>query len=76
VHELRDALLTADFQPRSSPPVLRLGRLIADMELQRRTPATEELEETLTAVQEELERVDADIAERYFAVAATAAVHL
>ena len=28
----------ADAQPRSSPPVLRLGRLIADLELQRRAP--------------------------------------
>ena len=38
VEALRDALATADAQPRSSPPVLRLGRLIADLELQRRTP--------------------------------------
>ena len=35
---LRDALSDADAQPRSSPPVLRLERLIADLELQRRTP--------------------------------------
>jgi uncharacterized alpha-E superfamily protein len=76
VQALQDALLTADAQPRSSPPVLRLGRLIADMELQRRTPATAALQETLTSVQDELERVDGDIAERYFAVAAIAAVHL
>lgn len=76
VHALQDALLTADAHPRSSRPVLRLGRLIADIELQRRTAATEGLAETLTAVQDELERVDGDIAERYFAVAATAAVHL
>ena len=38
VEALRDALSDADAQPRSSPPVLRLGRLIADLELQRRTP--------------------------------------
>jgi uncharacterized alpha-E superfamily protein len=76
VHMLRDALVTADAAPRSSPPVLRLGRMIADMELQRRTPATATLQETLTAVQDELERVDRDVAERYFAVAAIAAVHL
>ena len=35
--ELRDALETADPAPRSAPPVLRLGRLIADLELQQRT---------------------------------------
>jgi uncharacterized alpha-E superfamily protein len=76
VQALREALLTADSQARSSPPVLRLGRLIADLELQRRTLTGAALPELLTGVQEELERVDRDIAERYFAVAAIAAVHL
>ena len=42
VQALRDALSSADAQPRSSPPVLRLGRLIADLELQRRTPESGE----------------------------------
>jgi uncharacterized alpha-E superfamily protein len=77
LERLREALSTADAQPRSSPPVLRLGRLIADLELQRRTP--EEggaLHETLAGVQEQLELVDRDIDERYFAIAALAAVHL
>jgi uncharacterized alpha-E superfamily protein len=76
VRELIDALSTADEQPRSSPPVLRLGRLIAELELQRRT--LEEhgaLHERLAAVQDELELVDHDIDERYFAIAALAAVH-
>jgi uncharacterized alpha-E superfamily protein len=75
VQTLQDALAAADEQPRSSPPVLRLGRLIADMELQRRTPAGGALHETITGIQEELERVDEDITERYFAVAALSAVH-
>ena len=67
----------ADAQPRSSPPVLRLGRLIADLELQRRTPdAAAALDEMLERVQEELELVDRDIDDRYFAIAALAAVHL
>ena len=67
----------ADAQPRSSPPVLRLGRLIADLELQRRTPATESaFDEMLVRVQDELELVDRDIDDRYFAIAALAAVHL
>jgi uncharacterized alpha-E superfamily protein len=77
VEALHTALSTADAQPRSSPPVLRLGRLIADLELQRRTPdTTGALDETLERVQEELEFVDRDIDERYFAMAAAAAVHL
>jgi hypothetical protein len=57
--------------------VLRLGRLIADLELQRRTPDTAgRLDETLERVQDELELVDRDIDNRYFAIAALAAVHL
>ncbi len=77
IEALRDDLAAADAQPRSSPPVLRLGRLIADLELQRRTPATESaFDETLERVQSELELVDRDIDDRYFAIAALAAVHL
>jgi uncharacterized alpha-E superfamily protein len=74
---LQLALETADAAPRSSPPVLRLGRLIADLELQRRTPETSgTLGEMLGRVQDELELIDRDIHERYFAIAALAAVHL
>jgi uncharacterized alpha-E superfamily protein len=74
---LRGALETADASPRSSPPVLRLGRLIADLELQRRTPEpVDSLSELLVRIQEELELVDHDIDERYFAIAALGAVHL
>jgi uncharacterized alpha-E superfamily protein len=71
---LRDSLATADPQPRSSPPVLRLGRLIADLELHRRTSSSPQ--PMLERVQDELELVDRDIDERYFAIAALAAVHL
>ncbi len=74
---LRDALETADPSPRSSPPVLRLGRLIADLELQRRMPGSSAtLGEMFARVQEELELVEHDIDTRYFAIAAVAAVHL
>ena len=74
---LRESLATADAQPRSSPPVLRLGRLIADLELHRRTPDTgSTATQMLERVQDELELVDRDIDERYFAIAALAAVHL
>jgi uncharacterized alpha-E superfamily protein len=74
---LAAALSAADEQPRSSPPVLRLGRLIADLELQRRAPdAAAGPEEILAQVQAELALVDRDIDARYFAIAAFAAVHL
>ncbi|HWF55208.1 MAG TPA: alpha-E domain-containing protein [Solirubrobacteraceae bacterium] len=74
---LRTALETADAQPRSSPPVLRLGRLIADLELQRRTPGqTDLVGEMLAQIQDELELIDRDVDDRYFAIAALSAVHL
>jgi uncharacterized alpha-E superfamily protein len=77
VAALAAALSAADPQPRSSAPVLRLERLIADLELQRRAPeAGPALEEMLERVQDELERIDRDIDARYFAIAALAAVHL
>jgi uncharacterized alpha-E superfamily protein len=77
VNELAASLSAADEQPRSSPPVLRLGRLIADLELQRRAPDEGgALHLTLERVQDELELVDRDIDARYFAVAAVAAIHL
>ncbi|HWE58482.1 MAG TPA: alpha-E domain-containing protein [Solirubrobacteraceae bacterium] len=76
LEELREALETADPMPRSAPPVLRLGRLIADLELHQRTAdESEPLVEQLARVQDELEVIDHEIDERYFAVAALAAVH-
>ena len=77
ISALHDALSAADAQPRSSPPVLRLGRLIADLELQRRSPdSAATFNEMLARVQDELELVDRDVDERYFAIAALAAIHL
>jgi uncharacterized alpha-E superfamily protein len=78
LEELRDALETADPTPRSAPPVLRLGRMIADLELQQRTGArrSESLIQMLARVQDELELIDRDIDERYFAVAALGMVHV
>jgi uncharacterized alpha-E superfamily protein len=76
VDALASALTAADAQPRSSPPALRLGRLLADLELQRRTPDPgAPLEQILVRVQDELELVERDIDARYFALAALAAVH-
>ena len=77
VEALAAALTAADAQPRSSPPVLRLGRLIADLELQRRAPdAGGALAPILERVQGELELVDRDVDARYFAIAALTAVYV
>jgi len=77
VDGLRAALTNADAQPQSSPPVLRLGRLIADLELQRRTlDGAGPLAQTLEQVQDELEHIDRDIGDRYFAIAGLTAIHL
>ena len=77
VDALREALASADPQPRFSPPVLRLGRLAADLELQERTPDEPSgLAAQLAAVQDELELVGRDVDARYFAIAAVAAIHL
>lgn len=75
--ELREALETADQSPRTSPPVLRLGRLIADLELQQRTRhASTSLVELLAGVQDELGLIDHDIDERYFTIAGVTPVHI
>ena len=74
---LQHALETADQAPRSSSPVLRLGRLIADLELQQRTQQpTASLIELLAGVQDELGLIDHDIDERYFTIAGIAPVHI
>jgi uncharacterized alpha-E superfamily protein len=74
---LRDSLQTADASPRSAPPVLRVGRLIADLELQQRSPDPGGgMVELLARCSDELELIDRDIYDRYFAVAATTALHI
>lgn len=71
LEQLREALETADPSPRTAPPVLRLGRLIADLELQQRMALrSQPLVEMLVGVQDELEVIDREIDERYFKVAA------
>jgi len=68
VESLHDALEHADGNPRNSEPVLRLQRLSADLEFRRRAEAGRgDLRAMCEDVQEELARVDRDIAERYFA---------
>lgn len=64
----REAPARADHHPRNSEPVLRLQRLSADLEFRGRAEADNgDLHATCEAVQEELARVDRDVADRYFA---------
>ena len=60
------ALRTADAEPRSSEPILRLSRLSADLEFRRSAEVDADLVVTCREVQRELGLVDADIAQRYF----------
>jgi uncharacterized alpha-E superfamily protein len=63
-----EVLQRADAQPRSSEPILRLGRLGADLEFRAREESTARaLSERCETVQRELALVDQDIADRYFA---------
>lgn len=61
-------LQRADAQPRTSEPLLRLGRLVADLEFRAREETdAATLSRRCETVQQELTLVDRDIAERYFA---------
>jgi uncharacterized alpha-E superfamily protein len=77
VDALHAALTAADTSYRSSAPVLRLTRLLADLDFRSRSVAgAGPLAETLGPVQRELELVDGDIALRYFGGAAAPAARL
>jgi uncharacterized alpha-E superfamily protein len=67
IEALHAALTAADASYRASPAVLRLGRLMAELDFRARTPEGDgTLAATLGTVQRELVQVDADIAQRYF----------
>jgi uncharacterized alpha-E superfamily protein len=73
VDSLHEVFTTADAGPRNSKPVLRVSRLAADLDFQRRAlPDGAELTGICEQTQQELARIDQDVAERYFAGAATA----
>jgi uncharacterized alpha-E superfamily protein len=64
---VRDALLIADASPRTSDPVLRLSRLLADLGFRTRSvTAGGNLLEVCELVGSELAMVDTDISDRYF----------
>jgi uncharacterized alpha-E superfamily protein len=67
IDALHAALTAADSNYRNSPPVLRLGRLVADLDFRSRAGEGDSLlSDTLGIVQRELAHVDADIGQRYF----------
>jgi len=71
VDSMHDAFTMADAGPRNSKPVLRVSRLAADLDFQRRAlPDGAELTGICEQTQLELTRIDQDVAERYFAGAA------
>ncbi|HTW42768.1 MAG TPA: alpha-E domain-containing protein [Solirubrobacteraceae bacterium] len=73
VDSLHEVFTTADAGPRNSKPVLRVSRLAADLDFQRRAlPDGAELTGICEETQQELARIDHDVGERYFAGAATA----
>jgi uncharacterized alpha-E superfamily protein len=73
VDSLHETFTTADASPRNSKPVLRVSRLAADLDFQRRAlPDGADLTEICKHTQQELASIDQDVAERYFAGAATA----
>ncbi len=73
VDSLHEAFTAADAGPRNSKPVLRVSRLAADLDFQRRAlPDGAELTGICERTQQELARIDQDVAERYFAGAAPA----
>jgi uncharacterized alpha-E superfamily protein len=73
VDSLHEVFTAADAGPRNSKPVLRVSRLAADLDFQRRAlPDGAELTGICERTQQELARIDQDVAERYFAGAAPA----
>ena len=75
VDSVHGALTEADAGPRNSKPVLRVSRLAADLDLQRRVlPDGGQLTEICERTQQELAHIDQDVSERYFAGAAPAGV--
>jgi uncharacterized alpha-E superfamily protein len=73
VDSLHEVFTAADAGPRNSKPVLRVSRLAADLDFQRRAlPDGAELTGICEGTQQELARIDQDVAERYFAGAAAA----
>ena len=67
VQSLDSALERLEAEPHDSPPVLRVRRMLADLDFRARVePGSEALTPSLRPVQQELSLLDAEIHDRYF----------
>jgi uncharacterized alpha-E superfamily protein len=67
VESLESALGRVELEAHDSPPVLRVRRMIADLDFRARVaPGPEAVTPALRPIQQELERLDGEIHDRYF----------
>jgi uncharacterized alpha-E superfamily protein len=67
VESLDAALERAEADPHDAPPVLRVRRMLADLDFRARvSPGPEAVSPALQPIQHELERLDGEIHDRYF----------
>lgn len=73
---LQSALERVDPAPHQSPPLLRVRRALVDLDFRAGvTPGENQVAPSLRPLQKELERVDGEIDERYFALGAATPMH-
>jgi uncharacterized alpha-E superfamily protein len=73
MESLHGALERVELDPRDSPPVLRVRRILADLEFRARVaPEPDAVAPALRPVQQELEQLDGEIHGRYFNPSAVA----
>lgn len=71
VQSLSGALERVELEPQDSPPVLRVRRMLADLDFRARvSPGPEAVTTLLRPIQQELERLDSEIHERFFSPSA------
>ena len=67
LESLAAALDRVEAEPQESPPVLRVRRMLADMDFRARvSPGPDAVSPELHPIQHELERLDAELHDRYF----------
>jgi hypothetical protein len=67
VESLSGALERVEGNPQESPPVLRVRRMLADLDFRARvTPGPAAVSPLLRPVQQELERLDTEIHDQFF----------
>jgi uncharacterized alpha-E superfamily protein len=66
VQSLDAALERVEADPQDSPPVLRVRRMLADLDFRARVTSAPAVTPSLRPIQQELERLDSEIHDRYF----------